>query len=270
VPPDVAAFHDMDVLASAAKDDHAIDGRIVVLQRFIDVLLQGHHRAAAIPTVGGDDQRCAAIEDAVPDALGAETTEDNGVDRADPCASEHGDGSFRHHRHVNDHAMELAIGEGALFVFGLTLPDDRGFILARGAEMAVEAVLRDVEFSAHEPFRVRFFPIEDLFPFRLPLQFGGFASEKLLRLVDALFPELAILFHRADAGFLGKLPAGLEDAFLDEMGLDVLAHGRAGEKWARLLTGEGWADKPKSASGNGGATFWIEAEWSDDSNTPAV
>jgi hypothetical protein len=58
--------------------------------------------------------------------------------------------------------MELFIGDGA-DIAGLAFEDQGGFVFARGAEVAVEAVLGNVQFAADEPFRVWRLPIEDFF-----------------------------------------------------------------------------------------------------------
>jgi hypothetical protein len=48
-----------------------------------------------------------------------------------------------------------------------------------------------------------------------------------------------VLGHAADPGFLGELGGGLEDAVLDEMGLDVFGHGgcvdRLKKDWVRII-----------------------------------
>src|SRR5450432_922883 len=76
MPPDVAAFLDVDLVAGASENDHALDRRLA-LQRFIDVLLERDDRAAPITAIRRDDRGCAAIRDAVANAIGAEPAEDD-------------------------------------------------------------------------------------------------------------------------------------------------------------------------------------------------
>ena len=141
VPPEVAAFLDVDVVAGAAQDDDVADrggeepaGGVLEQERLVHAFFQGDDAAAAETAVGGDDQFGLAIENAVGHRLGAEAAEDDGMDRADAGAGEHGDGGFRDHGQINDDAvalldavafedvgkeadfaMELLIGEGAFF-----------------------------------------------------------------------------------------------------------------------------------------------------------
>ena len=121
-------------------------------QRFVHVLLERHHRAAAEAAVGRDDQLGLRILDAVGHGLRAEPAEDDRVDRADAGAGEHGDGRLGHHRQVDEHAVAFAhavalehvgkaadlvvklfVGEGALLARlagcgRLAFPDQRGLV----------------------------------------------------------------------------------------------------------------------------------------------
>ena len=244
VPPHIAAFFDVYFLTGALENNDAFHRRIVALQRIVHVLFQRHHSTAAISTIGGHHDRRSAIDDTILDALCAETTEHHRVHRTDACASQHRDRRLRNHRHVNNHprpflravaqqhickpahlAMELCVGERALFPRRFALPDDGGLVLPRCAEMPVEAVFGDIDFSADEPLCIRAFPLEYVGPFFLPDEFLGLACEKLFGLFHALLPHRLVLRHRADAGLFGKLFGRFEDAVLDESGFDILAHG---------------------------------------------
>ena len=130
--------------------------------------------AAAPAAVGGDDELGLAVVDAVRDRLGAEAAEDHRVHRADARAGEHGDGGLGDHRHVDrdavalldaevledvgeaaDLAMELLVGERALTSPGSPSKMIAALFSRGGAEVPVEAVLRDVELAADEPLGVR-------------------------------------------------------------------------------------------------------------------
>ena len=158
MPPDVAAFFDMDFAVGAAEDDDFFDGLREVDafgalegEGVVHIFLQGHDGSAPEAAISGDDELGAAVEDAVGDALGAEAAEDDGVNGPDAGAGEHGDGGFGDHREIDkdavafldlisledvgeaaDFPMKLAIGEDALFAgsvggVGFAFPDDRWF-----------------------------------------------------------------------------------------------------------------------------------------------
>ena len=120
-----------------------------------------------------------AVGDAVGEGGGAEAAENHGMYGADARAAEHGDGQLGDHGHVDGDAVtgldaerlerigeaadafvQLRVGEldgGAVLGF----PQERGLI-GVFFEMAVEAVVGDVELAADEPFRVGRIPVEDL------------------------------------------------------------------------------------------------------------
>ena len=119
------------------------------MERLVDVLLERNDRSASITAVGRDDRRRAAIGDAIADAIGTESAEDNGVNRADPRAGEHRDRRLRNCRQIDDDAiafadfvaledvgkaadfaMQLLIGEDP-FVSRLAFPNDGSLISAR-------------------------------------------------------------------------------------------------------------------------------------------
>jgi hypothetical protein len=115
--------------------------------------------AAARRVVGGDDDLGVAAVDPLRQRVGREAREDDGMDRADPGAGEHGIGRLGDHRQVEDDAVALAdaqfledVGHLADFAVQLAvgdvlgrvlrivrLPDDRRLVAARG-EVAVDAV----------------------------------------------------------------------------------------------------------------------------------
>ena len=79
--------------------------------------------------------------------------------------------------------MQLLISESP-HISGFALPDDRGFVLAGCLDMAVKAVIRKIDLSADEPLRPGIFPFEYLVPLFEPVQLGGNAPPKFLRLLD--------------------------------------------------------------------------------------
>ena len=73
---------------------------------------------------------------------------------------------------AGDFGVELLVGEGADFA-GFAFPDDGGFVFSPRGEMAVEAVVREVEFAAGEPFGPGDVPVEDFGPRFEPVEFAG-------------------------------------------------------------------------------------------------
>ncbi|MNC41636.1 hypothetical protein D3C75_904100 [compost metagenome] len=125
--------------------------------------------AAAHAGIGGDHQAAVGVEDAVAQGIRGEAAEYHRVHGADACAGEHGTGGFGDHRHVDAHPVALVhaqllerIGQAADLLVQLAvaevpglggivaLPDDRGLFAAPG-QVAVEAVVGDVQLAALEP-----------------------------------------------------------------------------------------------------------------------
>ncbi len=97
------------------------------------------------------------------------------MDSADARAGQHGDGGFRHHRHIDSNdiaffnaqieqyvgktaniAMELAISDVFALAGVVAFPDDRGLVAAL-VQMAVETVGREVQGAI-------FIPLMEMFP----------------------------------------------------------------------------------------------------------
>ena len=93
-----------------------------VLQRIVSQLLDRDGLATAPALVRGDDDAGPAVVDAVPERLGREAREDDGVDGADAGAGEEGGDGLPGHGHVDRdgvallHAVGLEdVGEAAHF-----------------------------------------------------------------------------------------------------------------------------------------------------------
>jgi hypothetical protein len=172
----------------AFEHDDALHAFAAGAEGGIHIVFERDNLAAAEAAIGGDDRRGAAVLDAVFDRLRAEPAKDDAVHRADARARQHGHGGLRHHGHVNDDAIlrlhalglehigeaanfavKLLIGEGAL-VARFAFKNNRGLVLARAGQMAVETVLADIELAADEPFCKRRLPVEHLGPLLLPEQ----------------------------------------------------------------------------------------------------
>src|SRR5262249_17785435 len=133
---------------------------------------------------------------------------------------------FQHICEAADFTMQLLIGEGAL-VAGFALPNDCRFVPARPVKMTVHAILRNVQFPAHEPFCEWGFPFEDLLPRRAPDQFLRFAHPELGGLPNRFSIHSPVLSQVLDPGFTAETWCWLEDAFFDQMRFNVVVHGQS-------------------------------------------
>ena len=98
--------------------------------------------------------------------------------------------------------MKLAIREFADLA-RLAFPDQRELVAARG-EMTIEAVVRRVDLSADEPFRVRRIPFENAIPFALPIELLGPSGPESFAIALRLLPDVFILDVRLFAKFCGR------------------------------------------------------------------
>ena len=119
--------------------------------------------------------------------------------------------------------MQLLICERAL-VAGFAFPNYCGLIPTRPGEMPVQTIFRNVQFPAHEPFRERRLPFEDLFPWRAPDQILRFARPEFARLPDRFAIHSLILSQALDSRFAVETRWWLENAFFDQMRFDVVVH----------------------------------------------
>src|SRR5262245_25661722 len=123
---------------------------------------------------------------------------------------------FEHIRKAADFSMQLLIGERAL-VAGLALPNYCRFVPTRPLEVTVQAILRNIESSADEPFREWGFPFDDLLPRPAPDQFLGFTRPEPSRLPDRFSIHSAVLSQALDPSLTTETRCWLENAFFDQM-----------------------------------------------------
>ena len=154
--------------AGAVHHDNVLD---IVLTGacFIGVHLDGNDLAAAVLAVGGDEDLRAGVFYTELQRLGGETTEDEGVNRANTRAGEGENNGFGDDGQVDDHtvtlahaqgqqtvrclrdaALQLGVGDG-LTVAGLTFKVEGYLVAAARLHVAVYAVVGDVELAALEP-----------------------------------------------------------------------------------------------------------------------
>ena len=118
-----------------------------------------------------------------------ETAEHHRVDGADPGAAEHGDGGFRHHRHIDDdpialgHAecqqgpgeardliLQLRIGDHRLGAGDGAVVNDGGLVAPTGGDMPIHGVVTGVQHPAREPaMEGRIGAVQDLVPRPIPV-----------------------------------------------------------------------------------------------------
>jgi len=127
--------------------------------------------AVAVVAINVNQDAAAGIGGAQAAGFAGEAAEDDGMNDAEACAGQHGDGQLRNHGHVNgdaialletgkalqhggdfvNAAIELLVGnDDVVFFFGLRHEDQRGFVFVFG-EMAIHAVVSHVQAAADEP-----------------------------------------------------------------------------------------------------------------------
>src|ERR1044071_1982702 len=164
------------------------------------------------------------------------------MDCAYPRTSEHRDRRFRDRWHV-DHdtislansvslqhvrepaniAMQLLVGKCS-FVSRFAFPENGRLVSVRSGEMAVETILRNVQFPAHEPLRERRSPFEHFRPSLLPNELLRFAGPEFLRLIDRLAIHPLILLETSNPSALRELFRWFENTLLDKVRFDVSCH----------------------------------------------
>lgn len=161
--------------------------------------------------------------------------------RADASTCEHRDGELGDHRHVQRHAVagfaaerfedvgeladfavEVAVSKHA-GVARFAFPDDGGFVAVFG-EVAVEALLGDVDFAAGEPLGVGHVAVHGGRELLLPRQiFFGEVAPESGRVFLSPVPHVFVLLGR-DVGLTGELGRDGEFAVFGEEDVDRFGH----------------------------------------------
>ena len=155
----------------------SIDGRR--RQRHVGDGLEQVGLAPPEAAVGGDQHLALGVVDAVGQRVGREPAEHHRVRGADAGAGQHGHRQLGDHRHVDgdpialadaqalehvgealDRGQQVGVGDGAV-VAGLALPVVGDLLPLAGLDVAVEAVVGDVQRAADEPLGEREVPVED-------------------------------------------------------------------------------------------------------------
>src|SRR5262249_22563865 len=103
----------------------------------------------------------------------------------------------------------------------LALPDEGGLVLAWPGQVAVEAVIADVDLAAGEPLGVRLVPHQDLVPALEPVQRRRLFGPEALGGVVGAPPELLVVGRAVDVGLGGETGRRGELARLLEHAGDV-------------------------------------------------
>ena len=160
--------------------------------RLVEQRLVGNDFSAAHAGVGADHEPRLAVVDPRGEARRGETAEDDGMDRSEPRAGQHGDRSGRDIRQVDQHAVapayamraqhrghvvhlavQLAESERDRFIRLAGNADERRMIGPSG-EMAIDRVVAEVRGAAGKPLHEgRVGIIADLPPGRLPVDQAG-------------------------------------------------------------------------------------------------
>ena len=272
VVPVVTTVLHRDVVAAPADDDHVLD-RGALGDRLVGRRLEREHVAAAVAAVGRDEHLGPGVDDAVGQRLRREPTEHDAVGGADPGAGQHGDGCLRDHRQVDvdpitglhaeapqgvgqplDLVQELGVGDRA-GVTRLTLEVDGHLVAAAGGDVAVEAVVGDVELAADEPLGVRQLPVADRLPVGGPVeQLGGLPGPEALVVLGGLVVQLGARHQRVGLDALRRR----ERAVLGEQGVDgvgpvaatdVVGHGQDTRRRRGRVGSEGRPARSVSSEG---------------------
>ena len=257
VPPVVAALLHGAVTTGPGESlhhEHVLDagGATVAGKSLIHSRFQGHGLVLAEAAIGGDHRLDLAIDQPVAQGIGREAAEHHRVGRTDAGAGEHGDGRFRHHRHVESHqipltdaqgleriggfahfGVQLAVAEAAA-IARLPLPDQGRLVGAGAIQVAIEAVEAEVGGAPLKPLgKGRVAPIEHRVKRLKPVQLlPGQISPKAIGISLGFGTEGAIGLHRTDAGPRGQLSRWRKQALFLQHRLDRggLTHGDADNK----------------------------------------
>ena len=191
VVPVVAAVDHGHVVHPALHDDDVLDARRVG-HRLVGGRLEREDVAAPVAAVSGDQHLRLGVVDAVGERLRREAAEHHAVGGADAGARQHRHGRLGDHRQVDvdpvtglhaealEHVGEaLHLGEQLGVgdrpgVARLALEVDGDLVATAGGDVAVEAVVGDVELAADEPLGVGELPVADRLPLLRPVeQLGG-------------------------------------------------------------------------------------------------
>ena len=149
------------------------------LESLVRIPLERDRLSTAPALVLGDQDLALHVVQTVGERLGGEPPEDDRVRSTEAGAREHRDRQADPHAHVDPHRRslpdavrleavrdpddlveELRVRDRLALVDRLTLPVERDLVTEPGLDVAIEAVVGDVELAADVPLRVREIPVE--------------------------------------------------------------------------------------------------------------
>ena len=107
--------------------------------------------------------------------------------------------------------MELQIRQSPLLA-RFAFPDKGRLVLSPGRQVAVEAVIRDIDLAADKPLGKWSIPLKHRVPFFEPIQLSCLLSPKSLRVGLGLGVELFVFGEALDVSFRRKFRRRREDA----------------------------------------------------------
>ena len=116
--------------------------------------------------------------------------------------------------------MQLLISQSSNLT-GFAFPDNCGFIFAPGFDVAVEAVVSQIDLATDKPLGPRTIPLQNFVPFPEPVQLTGDASPEFFGFLDGFFVDALILFQALDVRLLTEFRRAFESALLLQGGIDV-------------------------------------------------
>lgn len=213
VPPQITAGNHVDIGAGAAVDKNVADVG-ALLKSIVDNLLGANELATSLALIRGNDESGLGIENTVPESVGGETGENNGVDGTDTDTGQDGDNGLGNHGHVDgngvtlldagllqdpgnlgDIAKKLAVSDVAAIVDLVGLVDDGNAVRVL-VSMAVDGVVAGVELALYEPFDIAFSEAAGRDGLKVAgpgKQLASCAAPKLVGLGDGLLVELLVL-----------------------------------------------------------------------------
>ncbi len=208
----------------------------------------------------------STVPDPGADGLRREAAEDDGVGQTQPGARQHREHGLGDHRQVDrdpvaggqshrrqgvrrlaDLTLQVGVGDRP-GVAGFALPVDRHPLAVAGLDVAVDAVVGDVELPVGEPFGVRGVgPVQDLGERGGPGQPAGLLGPEGIRVGGG--PRIRLF---AEVGLSGELGAGREGPVLGQqvvqrvglagyLGARCLGHGRSLSTTVSVQRCAGWS-----------------------------
>ena len=104
MPPDIATSAKGNLVVGPAEDDDLLN-RCLASQCQIDIVFERNDRPTAVAAIGGDKASCPAVSDTIAYTFGAESPENNRVNRSDTGTGQHGYGGLGNEWHVDDNPV---------------------------------------------------------------------------------------------------------------------------------------------------------------------